>query len=258
MPKLVLTTVCILLLLGAAFGQDSPDKDKGPLSWKVQCRELLEKMEALEKDGRLSEALDVISGTVIDDLVEAKNRISLALRARELKACMKIQEEVKRLEVEGRIEEALSLLKELLQSMTTPEARRLLGNRMKGLRAKVVGERKFRIHTREGAEPIDLTKDKLFVLPPEQYGFASYAGVDQRRLVDCLDEGILSRSSSLLTVRPLKPAFEAVGIGGVARRLCYGAYHSIEVRLDDRHGEPGKDYKVHARRGYYSTAARNR
>ena len=37
-----------------------------------------------------------------------------------------------------------------------------------------------------------------------------------------------------------------------------GAYHSIEVRLDDKHGEPGKDYMVHARRGYYSTAARNR
>jgi len=34
-----------------------------------------------------------------------------------------------------------------------------------------------------------------------------------------------------------------------------GAYHSIEVRLTEKHGEPGKDYRVHARRGYYSTSA---
>jgi len=37
-----------------------------------------------------------------------------------------------------------------------------------------------------------------------------------------------------------------------------GAYHAIEVRLAEKHGKPGKDYKVHARRGYYSTAGRNR
>ncbi len=32
-----------------------------------------------------------------------------------------------------------------------------------------------------------------------------------------------------------------------------GAFHTIEVRLADRMGSPGKDYTVHARRGYYST-----
>jgi len=37
-----------------------------------------------------------------------------------------------------------------------------------------------------------------------------------------------------------------------------GAYHAIEVRLAEEHGKPGKDYQVHARRGYYSTAGRNR
>ena len=37
-----------------------------------------------------------------------------------------------------------------------------------------------------------------------------------------------------------------------------GAYHAIEVRLTDKHGKPGKDYRVHARRGYYSTSSRIR
>jgi Ca-activated chloride channel homolog len=35
-----------------------------------------------------------------------------------------------------------------------------------------------------------------------------------------------------------------------------GAYHTIEVRLDERHGQPGKDYFMHARQGYYSTSSR--
>jgi VWFA-related protein len=37
-----------------------------------------------------------------------------------------------------------------------------------------------------------------------------------------------------------------------------GAFHSIEVKLTAEHGEPGKDYRVHARRGYYSTSGRIR
>jgi Ca-activated chloride channel homolog len=37
-----------------------------------------------------------------------------------------------------------------------------------------------------------------------------------------------------------------------------GAFHSIVVRLDDRLGKPGQDYFLHARRGYYATADRNR
>jgi len=32
-----------------------------------------------------------------------------------------------------------------------------------------------------------------------------------------------------------------------------GAYHSIEVRLVEEHGKPGKDYRIHARPGYYAT-----
>ena len=35
-----------------------------------------------------------------------------------------------------------------------------------------------------------------------------------------------------------------------------GAFHAISVRLDDRLGQPGKDYFVHARQGYYSTSGR--
>ncbi len=34
-----------------------------------------------------------------------------------------------------------------------------------------------------------------------------------------------------------------------------GAFHSIEVRLQDRFGKPGADYVIHARRGYYSTGS---
>lgn len=37
-----------------------------------------------------------------------------------------------------------------------------------------------------------------------------------------------------------------------------GAFHAIQVRLDEKHGRPGKDYFVHARKGYYSTAGRSR
>jgi VWFA-related protein len=37
-----------------------------------------------------------------------------------------------------------------------------------------------------------------------------------------------------------------------------GAFHAIMVRLDERHGKPGTDYFVHARRGYYSTSGRLR
>ena len=37
-----------------------------------------------------------------------------------------------------------------------------------------------------------------------------------------------------------------------------GAFHSIEVRLDDRFGRAGKDYVIHARRGYYATSDRIR
>ncbi len=33
-----------------------------------------------------------------------------------------------------------------------------------------------------------------------------------------------------------------------------GAFHSIEVRLDDHLGKAGSDYFIHARRGYYATA----
>jgi hypothetical protein len=34
-----------------------------------------------------------------------------------------------------------------------------------------------------------------------------------------------------------------------------GAYHSITVRLTDRYGKAGSDYFMHAKRGYYATAA---
>ena len=32
-----------------------------------------------------------------------------------------------------------------------------------------------------------------------------------------------------------------------------GAFHAITVRLTDRHGKPGSDYFMHAKRGYYAT-----
>jgi len=37
-----------------------------------------------------------------------------------------------------------------------------------------------------------------------------------------------------------------------------GAFHSITVRLDDRHGKPGEDYFMNARQGYYATSNRLR
>jgi len=37
-----------------------------------------------------------------------------------------------------------------------------------------------------------------------------------------------------------------------------GAFHSITVRLDDRHGKPGADYFMNARQGYYATSNRLR
>ncbi len=36
-----------------------------------------------------------------------------------------------------------------------------------------------------------------------------------------------------------------------------GAFHSIDVMLDDQLGEKDKDYFIHARRGYYATADKN-
>jgi Ca-activated chloride channel family protein len=47
-------------------------------------------------------------------------------------------------------------------------------------------------------------------------------------------------------------------LGYYAPNSGQGAFHSIVVRLDDRLGKPGHDYFIHARRGYYSTADRNR
>ncbi len=34
-----------------------------------------------------------------------------------------------------------------------------------------------------------------------------------------------------------------------------GAFHAITVRLTDRHGKPGSDYFMHAKRGYYATGS---
>lgn len=47
-------------------------------------------------------------------------------------------------------------------------------------------------------------------------------------------------------------------LGYYAPDAGQGAFHSIVVRLDDRFGKPAHDYFIHARRGYYSTADRNR
>ncbi len=47
-------------------------------------------------------------------------------------------------------------------------------------------------------------------------------------------------------------------LGYYAPDPSQGAFHSIEVRLDDRLGKVGSDYFVHARRGYYATADQKR
>ncbi|MHC4778269.1 MAG: hypothetical protein ACYTFG_06830 [Planctomycetota bacterium] len=85
-----------------------------------------------------------------------------------------------------------------------------------------------KIFVREGAEEIDLETEKILVLPSTHYGFTSY-GLDETKMMAALVGGTIKAFGSAgVTLEPLKPAFEAAGIGGVSRRLGYGAYHSID------------------------------
>jgi hypothetical protein len=83
------------------------------------------------------------------------------------------------------------------------------------------------VYVREDAEPIDLDTEKILILPSTHYGFGSY-GIDETKMLLSLVGGTVKAfGSSGITLEPLKSAFEAAGIGGASRRMCYGAYHSI-------------------------------
>ena len=85
-----------------------------------------------------------------------------------------------------------------------------------------------KVFVREGAEPIDLTKEKILVLPSVAYGFKSY-GADELKMTAALVAGTISAfGKSGFSLEPLKPVFQAAGLGGMARRLAYGVYHCID------------------------------
>ena len=85
-----------------------------------------------------------------------------------------------------------------------------------------------KVFVREDAEPIDLETEKILILPSTHYGFGSY-GLDETKMMAALVGGTIKAfGSSGITLEPLKSAFEAAGIGGASRRMCYGCYHSID------------------------------
>jgi uncharacterized membrane protein len=91
-----------------------------------------------------------------------------------------------------------------------------------------VGCSSGKVFVREDAEPIDLDTEKILVLPSTHYGFGSY-GIDETKMLVSLVGGTVKAFGSAgITLEPLKSAFEAAGIGGAARRMCYGCYHSID------------------------------
>ena len=91
-----------------------------------------------------------------------------------------------------------------------------------------VGCGSSKVFVREDAEPIDLSKDKILILPSVAYGFSSY-GVDELTLSGLLFAGCLSAfGEAAIPLEPLKGVMESAGLGGMARRFGYAAYHSID------------------------------
>ncbi|GEM_PF-3281513 len=86
-----------------------------------------------------------------------------------------------------------------------------------------------KVFVREGAERIDLDKEKVFLLPVVAYGFASI-GINETEFSAGLTAGnIMAFRSTGISLVPLKPLFESSGLGGMARELAYGAYHCIDA-----------------------------
>jgi hypothetical protein len=83
------------------------------------------------------------------------------------------------------------------------------------------------VFLRDGAAPIDLTKEKILILPADVYGFGGI--FDETMAMGALVAGCLSSfGSAAVDLNPLAPVFEAAGLKGMSYQLAYGVYHCID------------------------------
>lgn len=91
-----------------------------------------------------------------------------------------------------------------------------------------VGCGSSKVFVREGAEPIDLEKTQMLILPCDVWGFGS-AGLDETALSAALFTGCVNAFGDKgISLEPAKPALEAAGITQSAYRLASGAYHMVD------------------------------
>lgn len=91
-----------------------------------------------------------------------------------------------------------------------------------------VGCGSSKVFVREGAEPIDMETEKMLILPCDAWGFGS-AGLDETEMSVALFGGCIKEfGANGISLEPAKPAFEAAGLSGMARRLGWGVYHMID------------------------------
>ena len=86
---------------------------------------------------------------------------------------------------------------------------------------------KLPVRVRKGARPIDLAKEKVFLLPCDTFGFGEVA--DEAAMAAALFVGTASAfGESGVPLTPLKPVLEAAGLRGLTYQVAYGAYHIVD------------------------------
>jgi hypothetical protein len=83
------------------------------------------------------------------------------------------------------------------------------------------------VFVRGDALPIDLTKEKILILPCDTWGFSGI--MDETAAMGALILGVNGAfGSAAVDLNPLTPVFEAAGLKGMAYQLASGVYHCID------------------------------
>ncbi len=96
--------------------------------------------------------------------------------------------------------------------------------------AAAVGCGSTQVFVRPDAEPIDMSKEKMIIMPAVAYGFGSL-GLNETELSAALFTGAVAAfGSNGISLEPIKPALESAGLDWLTRRMCWAAYWMTKYR----------------------------
>ncbi|MHC5038077.1 MAG: hypothetical protein ACYTHM_12240 [Planctomycetota bacterium] len=219
--------------LGEGGGDGHGKAAHGEEAEKARIRSIIQNAEAQEKAGRFEDALTVLKKINAathkdaavrsrwDRILEARNRVKVD----EANALVKQIQEV--FDSGGKAE-AKTMLDEALAREKVPPVRKILMDTRARLFREAAGPVPGGVISREDAEPLDLMRDKFFILPCETWGVFTL-GIDPGTLSKALfAECIAAFGASGISLEPLKAELKKRRLSAIAHRLAYGAFHMVD------------------------------